>query len=64
MCCLLWRIYEMHPALSLNSGCDNTKHNNKLSNNDVCFATRSYVRELLNSELQFKSYDFLKVVDD
>ena len=23
MCCLLWRIYEMHPALSLKSGCDN-----------------------------------------
>jgi hypothetical protein len=22
MCCLLWRIYEMHPALSLKSGCD------------------------------------------
>jgi hypothetical protein len=23
MCCLLWRIYEMHPALSLKSRCDN-----------------------------------------
>jgi hypothetical protein len=23
MCCLLWRMYEMHPALSLKSGCDN-----------------------------------------
>jgi hypothetical protein len=23
MCCLLWRIYEMHPALSLKFGCDN-----------------------------------------
>jgi hypothetical protein len=23
MCCLLWRIYEMHPALFLKSGCDN-----------------------------------------
>jgi hypothetical protein len=23
MCCLLWRIYEMYPALSLKSGCDN-----------------------------------------
>jgi hypothetical protein len=22
MCCLLWRIYEMHPALSLKPGCD------------------------------------------
>jgi hypothetical protein len=22
MCCLLWRIYEMHPTLSLKSGCD------------------------------------------
>ena len=22
MCCLLWHIYEMHPALSLKSGCD------------------------------------------
>ena len=22
MCCLLWRIYEMHPVLSLKSGCD------------------------------------------
>jgi hypothetical protein len=22
MCCLIWRIYEMHPALSLKSGCD------------------------------------------
>jgi hypothetical protein len=22
MCCLLWRIYEMHPALSLKSVCD------------------------------------------
>jgi hypothetical protein len=22
MSCLLWRIYEMHPALSLKSGCD------------------------------------------
>ena len=22
MCCLLWRMYEMHPALSLESGCD------------------------------------------
>jgi hypothetical protein len=22
MCCLLWRIYEMHPALCLKSGCD------------------------------------------
>jgi hypothetical protein len=22
MCCLLWRIYEMHPSLSLKSGCD------------------------------------------
>jgi hypothetical protein len=22
MCCLLWRMYEMHPALSLKSGCD------------------------------------------
>jgi hypothetical protein len=22
MCCLLWCIYEMHPALSLKSGCD------------------------------------------
>jgi hypothetical protein len=21
MCCLLWRMYEMHPALSLKSGC-------------------------------------------
>jgi hypothetical protein len=25
MCCLLWRIYEMHPALSHKSGCDNVK---------------------------------------
>jgi hypothetical protein len=23
MCCLLWRIYEMHPTLFLKSGCDN-----------------------------------------
>jgi hypothetical protein len=23
MCCLLWRIYEMHPTLSIKSGCDN-----------------------------------------
>jgi hypothetical protein len=23
MCCLLWCIYEMHPALSLKFGCDN-----------------------------------------
>ena len=23
MCCLLWRIYEMHLTLSLKSGCDN-----------------------------------------
>jgi hypothetical protein len=23
MCCLLWRIYEIHLALSLKSGCDN-----------------------------------------
>jgi hypothetical protein len=23
ICCLLWRMYEMHPALSLKSGCDN-----------------------------------------
>jgi hypothetical protein len=22
MCCLLWRIYDMHPALSFKSGCD------------------------------------------
>jgi hypothetical protein len=22
MCCLLWRRYEMHPALSLKFGCD------------------------------------------
>jgi hypothetical protein len=22
MCCLLWRIYATHPALSLKSGCD------------------------------------------
>jgi hypothetical protein len=22
MCCLLWRIYEMHPALSLKYRCD------------------------------------------
>jgi ribonuclease HI len=22
MCCLLWRIYKMHPALSLKTGCD------------------------------------------
>jgi hypothetical protein len=22
MCCLLWRIYETHPALSLKPGCD------------------------------------------
>jgi hypothetical protein len=22
MCCPLWRMYEMHPALSLKSGCD------------------------------------------
>jgi hypothetical protein len=22
MCCLLWRIYEMHPTLSLKSRCD------------------------------------------
>jgi hypothetical protein len=22
MCCLLWHIYEMHPALSLKSRCD------------------------------------------
>jgi hypothetical protein len=22
MCCLLWRMYEMHPALSLKFGCD------------------------------------------
>jgi hypothetical protein len=22
MCCLRWRIYDMHPALSLKSGCD------------------------------------------
>jgi hypothetical protein len=22
MCCLLWCIYEMHPPLSLKSGCD------------------------------------------
>ena len=22
ICCLLWRMYEMHPALSLKSGCD------------------------------------------
>jgi hypothetical protein len=22
MCCLLWLIYEMHPALSLKFGCD------------------------------------------
>jgi hypothetical protein len=22
MCCLIWRIYEMHPALSLKFGCD------------------------------------------
>jgi hypothetical protein len=25
MCCLLWRIYEMHPALSLKTGCDKFK---------------------------------------
>jgi hypothetical protein len=24
MCCLLWRIYEMHPALFLKSECDRT----------------------------------------
>jgi hypothetical protein len=24
MCCLLWRIYETHPALSLKSGRDNS----------------------------------------
>jgi hypothetical protein len=23
MCCLLWRIYDMHPTLFLKSGCDN-----------------------------------------
>jgi hypothetical protein len=23
MCCLLWRIYEMHPTLFVKSGCDN-----------------------------------------
>jgi hypothetical protein len=22
ICCLLWRMYEMHPTLSLKSGCD------------------------------------------
>jgi hypothetical protein len=22
ICCLIWRMYEMHPALSLKSGCD------------------------------------------
>jgi hypothetical protein len=22
ICCLLWRMYEMHPALSLKTGCD------------------------------------------
>jgi hypothetical protein len=22
MCCLFWRMYEMHPALSLKTGCD------------------------------------------
>jgi hypothetical protein len=26
MCCLLWRIYEMHPALSLKFGCDKSRH--------------------------------------
>jgi hypothetical protein len=26
MCCLLWRIYEMHPALSLKPGCDKRKN--------------------------------------
>jgi hypothetical protein len=26
MCSLLWRIYEMHPALSLKSGCDTVVH--------------------------------------
>jgi hypothetical protein len=25
MCCLLWCIYEMHPTLSLKSGCDTTR---------------------------------------
>jgi hypothetical protein len=23
ICCLLWHMYEMHPALFLKSGCDN-----------------------------------------
>jgi hypothetical protein len=23
ICCLLWRMYEMHPALFLKTGCDN-----------------------------------------
>jgi hypothetical protein len=22
ICCLLWRMYEMHPALSFKTGCD------------------------------------------
>jgi hypothetical protein len=25
ICCLLWRMYEMHPALSLKAGCDTYK---------------------------------------
>jgi hypothetical protein len=27
MCCLLWGMYEMHPALSLETGCDTHEHN-------------------------------------
>jgi hypothetical protein len=26
ICCLLWRMYEMHPALFLKTGCDNCIH--------------------------------------
>jgi hypothetical protein len=34
ICCLLWRMYEMHPALFLKTGCDRTKVGGPLHRQD------------------------------
>jgi hypothetical protein len=45
MCCLLWRIYEMHPSLSLKSGCDSTPEGQRAGGKSKWNDTRSTPKE-------------------
>jgi hypothetical protein len=55
MCCLLWRMYEMHPALSLKSGCDTRIHQRCASRPPTPYSGRRHgnrVRLCLNPRMK------------